>query len=221
MKARKYLVTLTGETPLILHNDNISWADQMKAWSSDPANRGASTPGDDRTPAFRWMGCLYSSGGVLTVPADNLMTVIREGGKRCPTGKGQTTFKSQTQSGLVVNEADWAILVDGEPIPVAPILAAKAESNFLKHEALAESLGFVLFSKRAKIGTAKHLRVRPRFDRWSLKGSITVFDDMITGPVLQNILTFAGAYAGLGDWRPSSPKSPGPFGKFTAVIEEV
>jgi hypothetical protein len=50
---------------------------------------------------------------------------------------------------------------------------------------------------------------------------LTVLDDMISTDVLANILTFAGAYAGLGDWRSSSPKSPGNFGKFTVEAEEI
>jgi hypothetical protein len=48
-----------------------------------------------------------------------------------------------------------------------------------------------------------------------------VFDDTITEAVLKNILIFAGAYSGIGDWRPSSPKSPGPYGKFTVEIAAV
>jgi hypothetical protein len=41
-------------------------------------------------------------------------------------------------------------------------------------------------------------------------GTLTEFDDTITATVLQNILTAAGRYCGICDWRPSSPKSPGP-----------
>ena len=150
------------------------------------------------------------------------MTVLREGGKRCPTGKGQTTFKSQTQSGLVVDQSSWSLLVaNGAEIPYTPIKALINESGFDLHELQAQELGFSLFVKRAKIGQAKHVRVRPRFDQWSCQGTITVFDEMITTEVLKNILTFAGNYAGMGDWRPSSPKSPGPWGKFTATIKAV
>jgi hypothetical protein len=78
-----------------------------------------------------------------------------------------------------------------------------------------------LFVKRARIGNAKHVRVRPRFDSWSVSGTLTVLDDSITTDVLERILTHAGAYAGVGDWRPSSPKSPGPFGRFTSTVKEV
>ena len=165
------------------------------------------------------MGNLYVESGVIVIPSDNLMTMMREGGKRCMTGKGQQTFKSQTQSGLVVDQAGWPIITStAAPIPYKPFRDLINESAFEKHEAAATDHGFSLFVKRAKIGAAKHVRVRPRFDVWSCSGSVTILDENITKAVFQNILTFAGTYAGIGDWRPSSPKSPGPFGKFTAEI---
>lgn len=221
MKARKYEVQLTGETPLLMHADNLQWAEVMAAWQKDPANRKVSVAGDDRTPAWRWIGCAYVDSGKFCIPADNLMTVLREGGAKCPTGVRGGTYKRQTQSGLVVDQAAWPLTIDGAEIPYAPFKALIEETDFARHEATAAAHGFALFVKRAKIGQAKHVRVRPRFDRWAAVGTITVFDETITSDVLRNILTFAGTYAGLGDWRPSSPKSPGPYGKFTATVREV
>lgn len=221
MLNRQYRVTMTGITPLILHNDNLDWADYMKKWSKDPTNKAASVAGDDRSPAFRWLGALYSDSGLIVIPSDNLMTVLREGGKRCPTGKGQATFKAQSQSGIVVNEPSWPLLVRGKAISMDHITPLRDEPDFDAHKTTVEALGFSLFVKRAKVGMTKHVRVRPRFDDWSATGTMTVFDDMITTDVLTNILTFAGAYAGLGDWRPSAPKAPGPWGKFTVVVSEV
>lgn len=221
MDTRRYHVTLTGETPLLLHHDNLPWAEVMRRWSLDPGNKATSVAGDDRSPAWRWIGSLYVDAGRCAVPSDNLMTVLREGGKRCPTGRGQATFKAQTQSGILVDQAAWPLAVAGAEVPYAPIKALIGEADFELHEMAVSDLGFSLFVKRAKIGQAKHVRVRPRFDQWETAGTMTVFDAMITRQVLQNILTFAGAYAGLGDWRPSSPKSPGPFGKFTAVVKEA
>lgn len=37
---RQYSVKLEGLTPLLMHWDNIEWADQMDAWKSDPSNKG-------------------------------------------------------------------------------------------------------------------------------------------------------------------------------------
>lgn len=206
---------------MLLHRDNLEWQEAMKRWESDPANRQSSVAGDDRTPAHRWIGCLYVSNGVLVVDADNLMTVFREGGAKCPTGKKGATFKRATQSGMVVDEIGWPIIIDGETVPFAKIQALQSETDFAKHIDAANALGFTLFVKRARVGQSKHVRVRPRFDRWQIQGHVTVFEETITTAVLQNILTFAGAYAGIGDWRPSAPKSPGPYGKFTATVAEV
>lgn len=201
-----------------MHHDNLSWCEIMKTWANDPANRKGSVAGDDRSPAWRWIGNLYVEGGAVVIPSDNLMTMLREGGKRCPTGKGQTTFKAQSQSGLVVDQSSWSLLINESPVPYEKIEQLKGNPDFAKHEEVALSLGFSLFVKRAKIGASKHVRVRPRFDKWSAAGSITVFDEQITTDVLKNILNMAGAYAGMGDWRPSSPKSPGPFGKFSSSV---
>lgn len=221
MTPNRYSITLTGVSPLLLHHDNLAWSGFMQHWMKDPNNKTTSVPGDDRSPAFTWIGCLYEDAGQVVIPSDNLMTVLREGGKRCPTGKRQGTFKSQTQSGILVNEASWPLIGAKGAIPIAPIKALIEVPEFEKHEAAALSLGFELFSKRAKIGKAKHVRVRPRFDMWSCSGTMTVLDEMITKDVLQNILTFAGRYAGIGDWRPSSPMSPGRFGTFTATVEQA
>lgn len=219
MKTTTYRVKLNGVTPLLMHHDNLSWSEQMKAWTIDPANREGSTAGDDRSPAWRWIGNLYVEGGSIVIPADNLMTMLREGGKRCMTGKGQQTFKSQTQSGLVVDQAGWCVESHGKVIPYKPFLDLVNNPDFAKHETAAVENGFMLFVKRAKVGPNKHVRVRPRFDSWTCAGTITVLDENITRMVFEQILTFAGNYAGLGDWRPSSPKSPGPFGKFTVEIK--
>jgi hypothetical protein len=216
--ANTYQIEIKGSNPLLLHHDNISWASVMQEWAMDPANKSKSVAGDDRTPPHRWIGCLYLEGGVAVIPSDNLMTMLREGGARCPTGKKGATFKRQTQSGLVVDQSGWAITVDGRTIKDDAIRALTQEPDFAKHESTALKLGFSLFVKRARVNQTKHVRVRPRFDRWAASGTITVFDDTITERVLQDILSFGGRYAGLGDWRPSSPKSPGPFGTFTAVV---
>ena len=72
--------------------------------------------------------------------------------------------------------------------------------------------------KRAAIERKKHVRVRPKFDRWAAKGTIVVWDDQITDKILQDILAYAGSYKGLGDWRPSS-KTPGAYGMFDAEVK--
>jgi len=217
---RTYEVTIESKMPLLMHADNIEWADAMDAWKSDPNNKKGSKAGDDRSPAHRWLGCLYHNGDVLGIPSDNLMRCLMEGGAMVPVpgGKNGKTFKSQTQSGMLVDGSHWPLLVNGKTVPAAPLLALVAESEFSEHQRVAEKFGFSLYLKRAKIGASKHVRVRPRFDNWATSGTVTVWDDQLTVEALRNIFTSAGLYKGLGDWRPGS-KTPGPWGMFTAIVK--
>jgi hypothetical protein len=216
-----YSVRLFGETPLLMHWDNLDWAETMATWARDPAAKKSSVAGDDRSPAWRWLGYLYHESGLVVLPADNLMTVLREGGAKVPTGKKGATFKRQTQSGLLVNESAWPLTVEGKELPVARLMSMTMEEDFEKQKEAAVSAGFALFVKRARIGNAKHVRVRPRFDSWAVSGTISVLDDSITRDTLETILTYAGVQCGVGDWRPSSPKSPGPFGRFKAEVKRA
>jgi len=220
---KSYEITLAAKTPLLMHADNIEWADQMERWKNDPASRKVSKAGDDRSPAFRWIGSLYHDGERIAIPSDNIMCCLMEGGAMVPVpgGKSGKTFKSQTQSGMVTAEAFWSLLVGGKPLPAKPILALAAEPDFQKHQDYAASAGFMLYVKRARIGQSKHIRVRPRFDAWSVSGVLNVMDDQITHPILEQILYQAGQYKGLCDWRPGGGKKPGPWGMFTANVKAL
>jgi hypothetical protein len=216
----QYQIKITGLTPLLMHNDNIAFSEKIQAWCKDPANKGNSTAGDDRTPPWTWIGYLYHDTKVIGMPSDNLMTMLREGGAKV-LKKGKETFKKQTQSGIMLDQQQFTLLIDGNPVPIEPIKGLIGCMDFPKHIKTAEDLGFELLVKRAVIGRAKHVRVRPMFRQWQLVGSLTVLDEEmsgITGDVLKTILIQAGAMCGLGDWRPSSGSS-GTFGRFDVEVD--
>ncbi|MFZ3047001.1 MAG: hypothetical protein WA151_13900 [Desulfatirhabdiaceae bacterium] len=221
---KQYQITLTGLTPLLLHNDNMSFSENITAWQNDPANAVNSVAGDDRTPAWRWIGYLYHDETSIGVASDNVMTMMREGGSKIKIpGKKSETYKKQTQSGIMIDSQQFDLVVNGSTIPCARIKSLIGETNFKKHIDLAEELCFELNIKRAKIGKAKHVRVRPMFRNWDLVGKITVLDEELSGltkDVLTMILNQAGALCGIGDWRPSSPSS-GTFGKFRPEVEAI
>ena len=212
---RQYHVELEGVTPLLMHWDNIEWADQMEAWKSDPANKKGSKAGDDRSPAFRWIGSVYHDGERVCMSSDNLSRCLMEGGAMVPVpgGKNGKTFKAQTQSGMKVDDMFVPLDVHGKVILWKTIQALVQEPQFAVHVETVKKLGFRLFVKRAPIGQSKHIRVRPCFDEWSLKFLISVWDGQITDDVLQSLFEYAGTYKGLCDWRPGS-KTPGPYGMF-------
>jgi hypothetical protein len=218
---RTYQVIITGKTPLLMHHDNIDWADFMDAWKSDPANKQGSKAGDDRAPAWRWLGCVYHDDKIVSIPQTNVMKSLMEGGAMVPVpgGKNGKTFKSQTQSGMMSVEPFWSLWVNGATIKWSDIESLKDLKEFSKHKDAARALGFELLVKRAAVGSAKHIRVRPQFAAgWQAIGSIAVWDEQITDRALADIFEYAGQYKGIGDWRPGAPKKPGPYGTFEAKI---
>lgn len=217
---RQYEVTITGKTPLLMHHDNIEWADFMEEWKADPANKKGSKAGDDRSPAWRWLGCVYHDGKSLCIPQANIMRALMEGGAMVPVPGGRMgkTFKSQTQSGMMSVQPSWTLLIGGEPIAWSAIEKFKDMGAFSEHKKAAQELGFELLVKRAKIGQSKHVRVRPQFAAgWQAIGTLAVWDEQIDERSLGSILEYAGQYKGLCDWRPGG-KTPGPYGTFEATI---
>jgi hypothetical protein len=217
---RRALVTITGTTGLLLHRNNPDWETTVKRWRTDPANKELNIPGDDRAPAWSWHGSYYHDGQYLGIPSDNLMTMLREGGAKVPNGK-RGTLKRQTQSGIIVLAPMWPIIPAGktEPVEYASLKEIIRENDYELQQETAKSLGFDVFLKPVRIGKARHLRARPLFaPGWRASGEIAVVDDQITNEAFNHVLTYAGSYAGLGDWRPSSPTAPGPYGQFSVEV---
>lgn len=214
---RRYTITITAQSPMLMHADNIEWQDSMSAWKQQPENRRASTPGDDRSPGFRWLGSLHHNGTHICLPAESIMRCVMGAGAMMNKNTGKATFKSQTQSGMMMPQVYYPLLIKGKQVPVAPFFEAMEGRSFDGFQEMAAEHGFMLFVKRARIGRAKHIRVRPRFDNWSCTAAVLVVDNEITDAVLQELFRIGGQYKGLGDWRPGGI-TPGPYGMFTASV---
>lgn len=216
---------LTGTMPLIMHADDIDAADALKAWRNAPENKNFSVGGDDRSPPWTWMTYLYSDGEHVTMPAANVMVALRTAGAQIIMKK-QKTYKEISQSGMVITSEFCTLLSNGKQVPIAPFNwpseAAKIGDNpgpFDEQIELGKKHDIRLYTKRAKIGQSKHIRVRPRFESWAVKGEIEVFAPELTFEIVERLFGFAGR-GGLGDWRPAC-KTPGPYGMFTAKLNEL
>lgn len=224
---KRYEITLEGVTPILMHKDNLSFSEKIKAWQIDPANKEHSKAGDDRSPPWSWLGYLYHNRRVVGIPADNLMTCIREGGAKVKTGgsNSKETYKKHTQFGIIIDTEQWDLHINGNStVDVRPLEKLIGVMDFATHIEAAEQAGFELFIRRAKVGASKHVRVRPIFREWVAVGTLTIVDEELSGitrPVLERILTQAGSMCGVCDWRPSSPKSPGSFGKFVPKLRVI
>ena len=170
--------TLTGTMPLLMHQDDVEAADSVKEWQKDPANKNLSVAGDDRSPAWTWQTYCYHDGESLALPSQNIMVALRQAGTQMILKK-QKTFKEISQSGLVITDEYCEFTIDGKSVSIDSILKLK-EQPFKKQMESVNKFGFRLFVKRAKVGTSKHIRVRPRFDKWEVKGSVLIIAPEIT-----------------------------------------
>jgi predicted RNA-binding protein (virulence factor B family) len=99
-------------------------------------------------------------------------------------GKRKKTYKNIVAGGFVnINEPE---------IPIISQSGYKPDKRFVK------------------VQKNRVLRVRPRFDDWELEFTITI-DESIDHEVVKKIIEHAGAYIGIGDFRPTCS---GPFGRF-------
>jgi hypothetical protein len=173
---KEYEVKIEGLTGLLLHNDNIDWADLMTRWQKDPENKGKSKAGDDRTPPWRWIGSLYHDGEHVVVPTDNIAVALRAGAVQIPMD-GKKTYKEASQTCIFFPGDSWPIYANGQLVSWDEIVKLQNNNiSFAEQCEAAKALGFTLSVKRARVGQSKHIRVRPRFDNWVMIGTVKVDD---------------------------------------------
>jgi hypothetical protein len=136
-----------------------------------------------------------------------------------PTGHKSESYKSKSQTGILVMDPLYPLTTaEGNQIPWAPFKDLSEETSFEKHVEEAAKYNFSLWAKPVSVNSSSHIRVRPLFDvGWKLEGRVAVRDDMISREVFETILTIAGTYCGLGDWRPNC-KKPGTYGTFSHEV---
>lgn len=217
----EYEFRLTGRMPILFHADDVEAADQLMKWRKSAENKSVSVPGDDRSPPWTWQTYLYHDGTHVAVPQENVMACLGKAGAQIPS-KGKSTFKAASQSGLVIlDEYCEFRAAGGKQIAMADI-AALSGLTFSEQAAAVQKLGFKLLVKRATVGSAKHVRVRAKFDAgWTVSGVIEVLDPLITRDVLAEMFEIGGKKVGLLDWRPGSPKKPGPYGTFRSEVKAL
>ena len=217
---RTYTIALEGLTPLLMHRDNLEFKAAVEKWQRDPSNRDKSVPGDDRSPAWAWIGSLYHDGTAVALPTDCVMASLMGAGAEVKAPRGKKSMKAQTQSGMAFSEPFLAFTTNGSKsaVQMTALASLQLEEDFDKHMEASRALGFALDIRRARIGTSKHVRVRPMFETWKAHGALNVWDDSLSKDVLETIFYLAGDKYGLLEWRPSG-RRPGPFGRFRATVK--
>lgn len=122
--------------------------------------------------------------GNLYIPSENIHECLKEGskywGQKIP-GEGNKTYTDVIASALICENIDLGATKE-------ELLAFDKQVNGNP-------------SKGKKSG-AKVLRVRPLLRPWGGTFRMHVFDSRLSLDVLRIVLSYAGTFRGLGDWRP-------------------
>lgn len=211
---KRYEIILEGKTPLLMHRDNI----ELEFQEHVKGRIRGTKAGDDRVPPDTWKRYVYADdpNGHVVIPALNMMAMLREAGKKFKVGN--SSLKAASQSDIWVEDDFIKLINRGEPTPAKDL--SEIEGDFSEQCKAAEELGFRLHVARVVVQKNRHVRVRPCFDEWKLKFTVTCSHEGLNPEQFRAIWRLAGRRVGLGDWRPGN-RQPGRYGMFTCEIKEI
>ncbi len=187
---------LTGATPLILKSDRtVDPFDKYVVAMKPLKDKKKKTDEDNHLlRRLEWESGLYMDDSLgPVVPGWNVIRSLRDGAAMLM--KGKDVLRG------VIAEEKIAIEYTG-PRDVEGLYAAGK---------------FVDVRRVVNNGGGATMRARPRFDSWVLSVTLDYDEHMISRPDLLAAFERAGKFAGIGEYRPSSPKG-GQYGRYTVAV---
>jgi hypothetical protein len=191
MALQTITIKIVGRRPLMMHNPA-----SMQGGGASPklGRKNIPTPEVEaeasayRMEAKNGKGQLYARG-------DWFQGALRKGASGLRIGK--VSAKTVLAAGLMVTEERCPIYYPktGKPI----------------HD-------YVIDSRRAVVQSQGIIRSRAKLEEWACSVVCEYDDEILTPNHIEQLFNRAGQYGGVGDQRPGAPKTPGPFGVFTASI---
>lgn len=177
---QQYEVQLSGDS-LIMHNGQT--ADPLNPFSKamkEISGKRKKTDSDyEAMSNIEYRAGLYlNKKNEVIVPSRVLESVLVEGAKKSKEGK-------LALSGMFV-DTDAILEYDGGPMSVDALV--KSEDHRI--------------CVAVRVGMAKVMRTRPHFKNWNAKFKVSINSDVANQEQLKRWLEDAGAYVGIGDWRP-------------------
>jgi hypothetical protein len=182
-------VTIRGVCPLLMHNGRLSdpLDPASKALKAATAVRKKADEQHGEIARLEWLGGLVTDDeGFPALSAESLMATIRDGARKSKLGKAMAA---------AVFVLDDAKLLVGDTRPAAELY---------------EEGGKFVDRRSVRVGQARVMRTRPRFDKWSATVAITYNESLINPEQIKQALDDAGQQVGIGDFRPR-------FGRFECV----
>lgn len=197
-EVKKYLVSIEGRSPFIMHNSD--GANPLNKWTLESSllkKKGTKKTESDikKLDEISFLSSLYWSHELngLYIPTDNLRKMILEAGRACD----QKGAKKQIAGVRFDQYLGYKFLTDN-----------RDNIDFLREDTSKR------YFKIVTIARAKVPSVRAIFKSWSIDFEILIDHSIINPKTVESWIEYAGDRIGLGCRRPYAP-TPGEFGRFT------
>jgi hypothetical protein len=189
-------VELRGSTPLMMHNERLSNAEDPHAIAiKELTSKGTNqTPRDkEEISKLEWHGGLYTNGSdEIVIPSANLIKCVRE--TATITKEGKKVARALTPLSIHA-----PLIYPGGPKKLDALFADK---TFVDR-------------RQVKVGRGRITRTRPVFHQWALAIDFELLDDVMSFADVQRLWELAGLSTGLCDGRILG------YGRFTAAVKKV
>jgi len=191
----KYNVVIQGTSPILLHKYVVS---SVSTPETSIGKGNASLQYKDE-----WKkGTYLNPQGNVVMPSTNILACIYNGSKGIR--KGKYYLSRLIYPSLIIQPFEPVIKVDNKTITLDDI----EKNNWLN-------------VMRAVVMMKGIDRIRTELPiEWTIEFELFLTNDQLNEKDVKEILENAGYVAGLGDMRPSSPKKPGPYGRFEVISFE-
>lgn len=179
-KIRTVQIPIVGTTPLIMHK----WSEKAIQMIKDKQGKKASGPKAAKDPEAEYNGARY-------VSVDGWDGVQAVAFKAAMVGACRQTDKAIS---MTLAQRLFFIVADGVDDRDNGLIRIIGEPKM--HEAMV----------RVGMGVAD-IRYRPIYSPWSATLTVRFNAGMISDEQLFNLVQLAGLSEGVGEWRPSAPKS--------------
>ncbi|MEU3042257.1 hypothetical protein ABZ700_15120 [Streptomyces diastaticus] len=191
-----FKLELVGTEPLLMHSSRLADPTDPAAKELKRVTSKRSKTDDDHEEIARleFLGGLYFEEKVGPyIPGDNVWRSLYDAAKKFKKGPRvkEGVFIETSVNPLQYTDAS------GRPGP-------RTESSLWADD------GFRLMSS-VKVMSARTMRCRAKFDRWSVTVQGTLDPNVLDLAELKEIADTAGRLVGVGDWRPR-------YGRFTATL---
>lgn len=186
-----FIIELTGTAPILMHNSRL--ADKLdpitKAKALVSAKKRKTEEDDLELSRLEFLGGLYFDETVGPyLPGDNIFKALVEAARKSKQGKS-------VEQGLFITTNENPLIYDGP----RDIDGLWADQNFV-------------FRRTVKQQMSRITRTRPIFTEWSTEVEGAFDPNVLDKKDVENFAQIAGAYIGVGDWRPR-------YGRFEAVVK--